>query len=130
MFWFFDPKTCGILAPQPGIKPTPPALQGKVLTTGPPEKSLQNYVLKSKTGGPADKFACFVLNYWGSIVANLPLCFNFRHDREKEHIDTVSGLLNWRNTKDAKYINLRVKLFSCMLINSCLLLISNFHRMQ
>lgn len=29
----------------------------------------------------------------------------------KEHIDTVSGLLNRRNTKDAKYINLRVKLF-------------------
>ena len=31
---------CGILAPQPEIKPTPPALEGKVLTTGPPGKSL------------------------------------------------------------------------------------------
>ena len=30
---FFGHKACGILAPQPGSKPTPPALEGKVLTT-------------------------------------------------------------------------------------------------
>ena len=41
MFWFFGPGACGILAPQPGIEPAPPALEGKVLTTGPPEKSLE-----------------------------------------------------------------------------------------
>ena len=29
----------GIIAPQPGIEPAPPALEGKVLTTGPPGKS-------------------------------------------------------------------------------------------
>ena len=29
----------GILAPRPVIEPTPPALEGKVLTTGPPGKS-------------------------------------------------------------------------------------------
>ena len=28
------PAACGILAPQPGIKPTSPALQGGFLTTG------------------------------------------------------------------------------------------------
>ena len=39
MFWFFDHKTCGILAPQPGIKLTLLALGGEVLTTGLPEKS-------------------------------------------------------------------------------------------
>ena len=39
MFWFFGRKACGILAPQPGIEPTPPALEGEVLTTGPPGKS-------------------------------------------------------------------------------------------
>ena len=33
-FWFF-----GILVPQLGIKPIPPALVGKALTAGPPEKS-------------------------------------------------------------------------------------------
>ena len=39
MFWFFDPEACGSLAPQPGIEPASPALEGKVLTTGPPGKS-------------------------------------------------------------------------------------------
>ena len=39
MFWFFGREACGILAPQPGIKPSPPALKGGVLTTGPPGKS-------------------------------------------------------------------------------------------
>ena len=40
MFWFFGPKACGILAPRPGIEPIPPALEGEVLTTGPPGNSL------------------------------------------------------------------------------------------
>ena len=39
MFWFFDHEACGILAPWPGIEPAPHALEGKVLTTGPPGKS-------------------------------------------------------------------------------------------
>ena len=30
---------CGILIPRPGIKPMPPAVEGKALTTGPPGKS-------------------------------------------------------------------------------------------
>ena len=32
-------EVCGILAPQPGIKPTPLTTEGEVLTTGPPGKS-------------------------------------------------------------------------------------------
>ena len=40
MFWFFGPKACGILAPPPGIKPIPPALEDEALTTGLPGKSL------------------------------------------------------------------------------------------
>ena len=39
MFWFFGQEACGILAPWPGFKPAPPALEGKVLTTGLPGKS-------------------------------------------------------------------------------------------
>ena len=42
MFGFFGFEACGVLAPQPGIEPAPPpplALEGEVLTTGPPEKS-------------------------------------------------------------------------------------------
>ena len=40
MFWFFGHEACGILAPWTGIEPAPPALEGEVLTTGPPGKSL------------------------------------------------------------------------------------------
>ena len=40
LFWFFVHEACGIPAPWPGIKPTTPALEGEVLTTGPPGKSL------------------------------------------------------------------------------------------
>ena len=36
----FGRKVCGFLAPWPGIKPAPPALEGEVLTTGLPGKSL------------------------------------------------------------------------------------------
>ena len=38
-FWLFDHEAWGILTPQPGIEPAPPALEGEVLATGPPEKS-------------------------------------------------------------------------------------------
>ena len=47
MFWFFWPWGCGILAPSFRIKPTPPALEGEVLTTGPPGKFWMNYFLKT-----------------------------------------------------------------------------------
>ena len=41
MFWFSGHEACGVLAPWPGIEPLPPALEGEVLTTEPPEKSLE-----------------------------------------------------------------------------------------
>ena len=40
MFWFFSHEACEILTPQPGIEPAPSALEGEVLTTGSPGKSL------------------------------------------------------------------------------------------
>ena len=36
----FGHEACGILTSQPGIKPAPPALEGEVLTTRLPGKSL------------------------------------------------------------------------------------------
>ena len=33
MFWFFGHKACGFSAPQQGIEPASPALEGEVLTT-------------------------------------------------------------------------------------------------
>ena len=40
MFWFFGCEACGILVSQPGNEREPPALEGEVLTTGPPGKCL------------------------------------------------------------------------------------------
>ena len=40
MFWFFGLRACGISVPLPGIEPTPPALEGEVLPTTLPGKSL------------------------------------------------------------------------------------------
>ena len=49
MFWgFIGLKAFGILAFQPGIEPTPLALKGEVLTTGPPGKSPHAAILKPK----------------------------------------------------------------------------------
>ena len=39
MFWLSGHEACGISAPQAGIEPTPPALEGLVLTPEPPGKS-------------------------------------------------------------------------------------------
>ena len=41
----FGPEACGLLAPWPGIELTPLALEGEVLTTGPPGKSSAYFLL-------------------------------------------------------------------------------------
>ena len=41
--WFFGHKACGILAFQQGFEPPPLALEGKVLTTGPPVRFPKQY---------------------------------------------------------------------------------------
>ena len=43
MLWFLGLKARGILAPWPGLEPTAPALEGGVLTTGPPGRPLPTY---------------------------------------------------------------------------------------
>ena len=43
MFWSFGHEACGVLASWPGIEPSPSALEGEVLTTGPPGKSPQAF---------------------------------------------------------------------------------------
>ena len=48
MFLFSGPEACGILAPQSRIKPQPPALEGKVLTSEPPGKSLNHFYIWGK----------------------------------------------------------------------------------
>ena len=50
MFWFFGHKACRILTPQPGIELSPFTLEGKVLTTGPPGKSLRIFLISLLIG--------------------------------------------------------------------------------
>ena len=58
MFWFFDPKACGILAPQSRIEPAPSALGGKVLTTASPGKSLFYSTTLDIPGSNGKESAC------------------------------------------------------------------------
>ena len=44
----FGLKATEILDPRPGIEPTPPALEGEVLTPEPPEKSLDFFFLSTQ----------------------------------------------------------------------------------
>ena len=50
-FVFLGPQVCGISVSKPGIKPAPPALECKVLTTAPPGKC--QYLLIFQTGPSA-----------------------------------------------------------------------------
>ena len=54
ILWFFGFQACGILASRPEIKPTPPMLEGGVLTTGPPGKAPRYVLLISD----AQVFSC------------------------------------------------------------------------
>ena len=47
MFWFFGHGARRILASWQGIKPAPPALEGRILTTGLSEKSAHNVLYPS-----------------------------------------------------------------------------------
>ena len=41
-------SACGIIIPQPGIESTPPSLEGRVLTTGPPGRCQQSPFLRER----------------------------------------------------------------------------------
>ena len=83
----FGHKACWILAPWPGIELTPPAWEGKVLTTGPPGKSpntflfwgaLSPYKFRWHQGasmGPTPdwpKIPTSILESWGGSLQQRP----------------------------------------------------------
>ena len=49
LFFFLAAMHVGLLVFQPGIQPAPPALEGEVLTTGPPGKSQITVLIKYDT---------------------------------------------------------------------------------
>ena len=66
MFWIFGHKACWILAPWPGIKLVPHALEWEVLTTGPPGKS------------PESLYISWILS---SLPSSLSMDSSFTHVR-------------------------------------------------
>ena len=97
MFLFFDHKAYGILVPWPRIKPTPSALQGEFLTTGPPENSFSVILLSScawfvftevllpgKSHGRRSLLGCSPWGCWvGHDWATSFWLFTFMHWRRK-----------------------------------------------
>ena len=73
MCWLFGPEACGIPATGPGIEPAPPALEGEVLTTGPPGKSL--FVILNEVAFDIFFFWCFRVSnpVWGRSGKEGPL---------------------------------------------------------
>ena len=61
MFWFFGHEACGILAPQPGFDPAPPALEGEVLTTGLPEEVPVDFKSELLFHLRSSKWKCFFM---------------------------------------------------------------------
>ena len=74
MFWCFGHKACGILAPQSGIKPIPPTLEGKVLTTRLLRKACVLNLNKSITHAGA---LGHMQNQKGRFFAFIGFCVNF-----------------------------------------------------
>ena len=63
----FGQEAYGILVPQPVIEPVLPVLEGEILTTGSPGKSLEfNFELQIE---PHDCSLCFsIILFWSQIV--------------------------------------------------------------
>ena len=85
MLWCFGRKACGILASQAGIEPTPCALEGKVLTTGPPGKFPSIMFCK-------DLLCC--LGFPGGASGKEPVCQCRR--RKRLRFDPWVGKIPWR----------------------------------
>ena len=79
MFWFFGLEAPGIIAPWPGIKPATTATEGKVLTTEPPWKSQDWFLLKEAIGKStmaAITTVIYVSNLW-EVLSKFPELFSF-----------------------------------------------------
>ena len=73
VYGFFGHKACGILAPWPGIEPTPPPVKGEVPTTGPPGKSHTSFLFKIMIWWKPLQFCeCLVLSTVLSALYTFP----------------------------------------------------------
>ena len=68
-FFGFSVREHGILVPWPGIEPAPPALEGEILTTGPPRKSQQKFLSQVLF-----QFLCLTLEGFWKVLQRLWPC--------------------------------------------------------
>ena len=101
---FFGYEACQILASQPGIKLVLPILEGKVLTTGPPEKS--PHWLYICLPARSVSWSCPFLLYREPVYTLPGLWYHDPHLRAKFH------LLFGRQVFEARY--------SCILVLSAI----------
>ena len=87
IFCYLGHEAFGILAPQPGFKLTPPALEGEVLTTRPPGKSLHCLFLQPKFIRGSPSASVFTRC---SLCPHLPLCL-FSSYKDTSHTGLVSS---------------------------------------
>ena len=79
----FDHEAYEILAPWPGIEPTPPSLEGEVLTTGPPGKTQVFSLLRERL----EVFKHF--SYYKQIISS------FTQGNNNTSTNTLCWLLIW-----------------------------------
>ena len=84
MFWFFGCEACRILALRPGIKPASLALEGEVLTTGPPGKSLQ-WIFKSWKIGRTTVVLINCFNNWSIVISSVQFSLSVMSDSLRPH---------------------------------------------
>ena len=93
VFWFFGHEACGILAPQPGIKPTPPALEGEVLTTGLPRKSQAPFLCVTWIKSNLNRIM------WCQSLFKMPLCPPFLFIPLESTYLWATSIHTWNITK-------------------------------
>ena len=92
LFVLLHRMACGIFVPQPGIEPKPPALEGGVLTTGPPGNSLLaimnnaaiNIHVKILCGYVFSSFGCICRSGIAGSYGNSVLNFLRNTERSEE----------------------------------------------
>ena len=93
MFLVFGCEAHGILSPRTGIEPAPPALEGKILTTGLPLKSTLLLFIHNKTYWQVCHWCTLYCIYWNELP---------EREGTLEKTAFVVKTLFWRKKKAAR----------------------------
>ena len=94
MFCCFGWEAYGILAPRQGMESAPPALEGEVPNTGPPEKSQEKkfkFLVWAIAGKTSSKIGGVAGTYYGFLA----------HSRKKKKKNVMTRMFVWKKTIDS-----------------------------